>query len=133
MKTYGTHEGYLYNLHTCSSSEAKRMWKESIKNDWNHECAYCGSTEDLTLDHIVPQCKGGSNHTTNILCSCKKCNQSKGHEDWIIWYIEQPFFSEERRERIDQWMFPSHFKDGESYLFEQRGLYQFTPRRNKAY
>ena len=29
MDTYGTPEGYLFNLHTCSSAEAKRMWKDS--------------------------------------------------------------------------------------------------------
>ena len=32
MDTYGSPEGYLFNLHTCSPTEAKRMWKASIKN-----------------------------------------------------------------------------------------------------
>lgn len=125
MDTYGSHEGYLYNLHTCSSAEAKRMWKESIKNEWDHECAYCGSKEDLTLDHIVPQAKGGSNHTTNLLCACKQCNGDKAHEDWIVWYIQQPFFSEERRQKIDEWMFPRDEVNA--------NLFAYKPRKNTAY
>jgi len=125
MDTYGSHEGYLYNLHTCSSAEAKRMWKESIKNQWDNQCAYCGSEEEITLDHIVPQTKGGSNHTTNLLACCKKCNGDKGHADWITWYIQQPFFSEERRQSIDDWMFPDD-------QINHR-LYSYKPRRNRAY
>ena len=126
MDTYGSHEGYLYNLHTCSSAEAKRMWKESIKNQWDNKCAYCGSEEEITLDHIVPQTKGGSNHTTNLLACCKKCNGYKGHADWITWYIQQPFFSESKRQRIEDWMFP----DEEEI---NHRLYAYKPRRNKAY
>ena len=80
METYGSPEGYMFNLQTCSAAEAKRMWKESIKNDWDHECAYCGSSENITLDHVVPQCKGGSNHKTNLVACCRKCNADKGHE-----------------------------------------------------
>lgn len=104
MNTYGSPEGYLFNLHTCSASEAKRMWKESIKNDWKHKCAYCGSEHEITLDHIVPKAKGGTSHTTNIVACCRSCNASKAYEDWIIWYIQQPFFTEERREAIEKWM-----------------------------
>lgn len=132
MDTYGSHEGYLYNLHTCSSSEAKRMWKESIKNHWDHECAYCGSTEELTLDHVVPQCKGGSNHITNVICACRKCNSDKAHEDWIIWFIQQPFFTEARRAMIEEWMMPQ--QEPNPYLYEpKQRLYSYGRRNNRAY
>ena len=120
MDSYGSHEGYLYNLHTCSSAEAKRMWKESIKNQWDNQCAYCGSEKEITLDHIVPQTKGGSNHTTNLLACCKKCNGDKGHADWITWYIQQPFFSEERRQAIDDWMFPEDEVNPHLYAYKKR-------------
>lgn len=132
MDTYGSHEGYLYNLHTCSSAEAKRMWKESIKNQWDNRCAYCGSTENLSLDHIVPQSKGGSNHITNVLCACTKCNGDKGHEDWIIWFIQQPFFTEERREAIEDWMKTEEEPNPLLYHAKER-TYKFPSRRNRAY
>jgi hypothetical protein len=128
MDTYGSHEGYLYNLHTCSSSEAKRMWKQSIKNQWGNRCAYCLSDKgELTLDHVVPQAKGGSSHTQNVVCCCRSCNASKGHEDWIIWYIQQSFFSEVQRKKIDEWMFPD---DSDTI---RENLFNYKPRKNVAY
>ena len=93
MELYNSSSDYLYHLHTTSSSDAKRMWRQSIKDKWEHKCAYCGSTEYLTIDHIVPQCKGGSDFLTNVLCCCKKCNNSKSHTDWEEWYSEQDFFT----------------------------------------
>lgn len=44
-------------------------------------CVYCGSTiEDgaaLTLDHLKPRCKGGANHSSNLVTCCQKCNSSR--------------------------------------------------------
>lgn len=46
-------------------------------------CAYCGSVlEDgiiLTLDHIVARSNGGSNHESNLVTCCSKCNSSRGN------------------------------------------------------
>ena len=46
-------------------------------------CAWCDATiEDgavLTLDHLIPQSKGGTNHETNLVTSCRRCNSSRGH------------------------------------------------------
>jgi len=71
---------YLFNLRTTSSSEAKRLWRKEIKEKWENQCAYCGSKENLTIDHIIPQSKGGTDFTKNVVCCCHSCNQSKGHE-----------------------------------------------------
>ena len=43
MTLYNSPDGYLFNLQTSSSSEAKRMWRQSIREKWNHKCAYCES------------------------------------------------------------------------------------------
>jgi len=46
-------------------------------------CAYCGhSIEDgalLTLDHLTPHSRGGSNAATNLVTCCKRCNSSRGN------------------------------------------------------
>ena len=113
---------YLFNLHTSSKSEAKRLWRQNIKDAWNHECAYCESKDDITLDHVIPQCKGGLDIKTNVIACCHSCNQSKGHIPWKEWYSNQLFFTEEKKSAIIDWM-----KDP-----QQEILYQYYQRRNNA-
>lgn len=111
---------YLFNLYATSSGEAKRLWRKHIKESWNHQCAYCGSEEDLTIDHILPQCKGGMDFTKNVVCCCHSCNQSKGHDPWELWYVQQDFYTEERLNKIEEWMKPD----------PSTNLFSYRPRRN---
>jgi hypothetical protein len=106
MVSFHNSDEYLFNLHATSSSEAKRLWKKNIKDKWDNKCAYCNSENNLTLDHITPQSKGGTNFTKNIVCCCHSCNQSKGHSFWEEWYFSQEFFSHENYEKIKIWMKP---------------------------
>lgn len=42
-------------------------------------CFYCKEeAEDLVLDHAVPVSRGGSNHPTNLVPACARCNGQKG-------------------------------------------------------
>ena len=40
-------------------------------------CTKCGSTKDLTADHILSIAQGGLNTLDNISVLCRKCNSSK--------------------------------------------------------
>jgi 5-methylcytosine-specific restriction endonuclease McrA len=40
-------------------------------------CAECGTSADLTGDHIVPLSKGGTNTPSNIQVLCRGCNGRK--------------------------------------------------------
>ena len=121
--SYNTPDEYLYNLEASTSSEAKRLWKNSIKDDWNRKCAYCNSETNLTIDHIIPQCKGGQDTRHNAVCACKKCNYSKGHTPWKDWYFAQVFFDIERYEKINEWMKPD----------PPINLFAYRPRKNKVF
>jgi 5-methylcytosine-specific restriction endonuclease McrA len=46
----------------------------------NHECAYCGSKKQLTLDHIIPKSRGGGNDWNNLVTCCFKCNLKKANK-----------------------------------------------------
>ncbi|MBF4468827.1 MAG: HNH endonuclease [Methanobrevibacter arboriphilus] len=43
----------------------------------NYTCQCCNTKKDLTIDHIVPRSKGGSNDETNLQTLCKSCNLAK--------------------------------------------------------
>lgn len=43
----------------------------------NCACIYCGSEEDLTIDHKIPQSRGGSDEIGNLATACRSCNASK--------------------------------------------------------
>jgi 5-methylcytosine-specific restriction endonuclease McrA len=49
-----------------------------------YRCQYCQDlfhTRDLSLDHVVPRCKGGRLHWSNAVTSCRRCNGRKGSLD----------------------------------------------------
>lgn len=60
----------------------------------NSTCVYCncyftldsyGKKSSLTIDHIVPQSKGGTHDLENLVPACMGCNTRKSsHEDKII-------------------------------------------------
>ena len=122
MEILSSPQAYVFNLHTTSSSEARRLWREKIKQRWDYECAYCGSDKDLTIDHIVPRSKGGNDFTKNVVCCCHDCNQSKSHTPWEDWYFSQEFFSMKRYNKINEWMEPD----------PPENLFAYRPRRNNA-
>ena len=41
------------------------------------KCQYCGTTKDLTIDHVIPRSKGGQSTWTNLVTACKGCNSKK--------------------------------------------------------
>jgi 5-methylcytosine-specific restriction endonuclease McrA len=43
-------------------------------------CKNCGSTENLTVDHIKPVDKGGVNERSNLQCLCFPCNRAKSNK-----------------------------------------------------
>jgi hypothetical protein len=99
---------YLFNLEAMNGKEAKRLWRQSIRDAWNNKCAYCDcppiDMKSLTLDHVRPKSRGGEDRTSNCVPACKECNHSKGSEDWIRWYRRQDFYTAHSEMRIRNWL-----------------------------
>lgn len=56
-------------------SVRSKLLKES-----GNRCFYCGapiSVRSMTIDHIIPKAKGGSDHFSNKTCACGRCNNDK--------------------------------------------------------
>jgi 5-methylcytosine-specific restriction endonuclease McrA len=43
-------------------------------------CVYCGSTEDISIDHIEPLSRGGKHEADNLAPACLPCNCSKNNQ-----------------------------------------------------
>ena len=48
-----------------------------IFNRDGNKCLQCGSTEHLTIDHIVPVYHGGGNEYSNLRTLCNRCNAGR--------------------------------------------------------
>jgi hypothetical protein len=94
---------YLFLLRAMTASEAKRMWRTAIKEHWNNQCVYCGSSNNLTLDHVHPKTKGGHDTARNVVPACRSCNQSKSSTHWLTWYINQESFNLSNFSKVLNW------------------------------
>lgn len=45
-------------------------------------CAYCGSVEKMTMDHVLPLSRSGKHDPANIRPACRSCNSQKGSSQW---------------------------------------------------
>ena len=53
--------------------------KNVMKRDGNR-CQYCGSSSDLTIDHVIPKSRNGKDTWDNLVTACNKCNHKKGNK-----------------------------------------------------
>lgn len=58
--------------------EAMRPTRQAIFRRDNHACQYCGSKQNLTLDHVHPRARGGKDTWENLVTACVSCNNRKG-------------------------------------------------------
>ena len=64
-------------LANAGGSFTSEEWQALIDR-YAGRCAYCGAASDeLTVDHVVPLSKGGSNAIENIVPACFSCNSAK--------------------------------------------------------
>jgi len=61
-----------------AGAEMGPVSEQAVYKRDGHECVYCGSVEDLVLDHVVPLVQGGEHCEDNLVVACRSCNASKG-------------------------------------------------------
>lgn len=60
----------------------RRRWinpkvRSAVQARDKQACVYCASKTNLTIDHIIPEIKGGSNGENNLVVACRACNAKK--------------------------------------------------------
>ena len=89
----------------------ERGWERLRAMDWEcylkylrnadfHSCVYCGSTADLTVDHVEAR-NGENDIPRNLVTSCRACNSAKGKKSQRR-FIEEDRRAISARELIDQ-------------------------------
>lgn len=63
------------------SAPLKSRYKQKLRAKLPKECAWCGATQDLTIDHITPRCFGGTNEQYNLQTLCAPCNTQKSRRE----------------------------------------------------
>lgn len=78
-KKDGHHAAKIYKarMRGIEGTYSQKEWKE-LCDKYDNRCLCCGKKKPLTVDHVVPLSKGGSNSIDNIQCLCLECNCSKG-------------------------------------------------------
>ena len=112
---YATPQGQTtsFNAH-CRRRTRKQNQGNGITKDQWRECmlyfgfrdAYTGEVlteENRSLDHINPLSQGGEHEIWNLVPMERSLNSSKQDKDLLEWYNQQPFYSEERLQKIYEW------------------------------
>ena len=96
-------------------------------------CCYCGSSlEDgalLTLDHVLPRSKNGTDDTSNLVTACEKCNSVRGNrsvEEWahaVALYLNHGIQPETIIKHVRDCQARTIDKHAAFALIEKRGSY----------
>lgn len=54
-----------------------RLRKKILMRD-AYRCQICGGWDNLAVDHIIPESKGGTQDESNLQALCRTCNVRKG-------------------------------------------------------
>ena len=62
------------------NTKAYRKARQKVLSRDGHVCMYCGSNDNLTVDHVLPIAKHPelAMELDNMVIACKPCNSRKG-------------------------------------------------------
>lgn len=105
---------YEFNSHHKKKSKIKGQDDNNITIDqwlemmefFGWKCAYSDTSlaENRSVNHIIPIDKNGEHAIWNCVPMLNIYNCSKNNRDMEEWYRKQDFFSEERLQKIYEWI-----------------------------
>ena len=76
--------------------------EQRLLDRFHGRCSFCDMVpeEPLTIDHLIPQAKGGGDEAYNLFPACRECNESKGCKDFEKWYARHWSYDRDRLDEI---------------------------------
>jgi 5-methylcytosine-specific restriction endonuclease McrA len=68
---------YIRNRYRASNYTHRPEVRTRIFQRDGYQCRQCGSSDNLTIDHIISVYRGGSNEDSNLQTLCNSCNAGK--------------------------------------------------------
>lgn len=93
--------------HGLAATYTYKQWC-ATKEIFNYKCAYCGEEISLSQDHFIALVNGGEYTKNNIIPVCHMCNSMKRDLDFFEWYPQQTFYSEQREQKILEYLNYKH-------------------------
>lgn len=57
--------------------QRRERFRQLVERDGEY-CQYCGTTQNLSIDHVMAIANGGTNDLDNLQLLCRSCNSRKG-------------------------------------------------------
>ena len=78
---------YTYKRFLSGAASPSALIRENkLLAESGNQCAYCGTSNDLQWEHIVPRALGGPDTIDNLVRACRECNSRKGAQGPFVWY-----------------------------------------------
>jgi hypothetical protein len=62
----------------CGNTYVPRKIRQAVYLRDNYTCKFCGTKDNLSIDHIIPKSCGGKTTLNNCQTLCVDCNRRKG-------------------------------------------------------
>ena len=95
------------------NSRRYRVHKERVFSRDGRQCRYCGSDENLHIDHIISRKRGGTHDLENLQVLCRDCNLRKSSKEEGVFLAQTatpPVFSDYVSPMQSETMLDSPFK-----------------------
>lgn len=73
----------LPKSNTSGAARLRKTKEFLIERDGPY-CRYCGTSETLTIDHVIPRCMGGTGRRENLQILCAPCNNRKSLIEYVV-------------------------------------------------
>jgi CRISPR/Cas system Type II protein with McrA/HNH and RuvC-like nuclease domain len=100
-----------------------------------YSCLKCGAKEDLTIDHIVPISRGGSDDFQNLQTLCFSCNQKKAADMQYVWWRNPIKYVIEKQTSLVEARLKNYYMEQSRYMrqfFEDNTRNRLLEHRNET-